>query len=168
MRRRFEVLAGLLILMLPVQGYAQQQNTSDASMGISRAATRPITKGAGDRFTGAVQIEPVFDAHAPGRVSAGSVTFAPGARSFWHSHPLGQYLIVTAGLGWTQAEGGPIEEIRAGDVVWCPPNVRHWHGASATTAITHIAVQEAIDGSNVVWMEQVSDAQYAVGPAAVN
>jgi quercetin dioxygenase-like cupin family protein len=99
-------------------------------------------------------------------VSCAYVTFEPGARSHWHTHPLGQTLVVTAGCGWTQCEGEPIVEIRAGDVIWCPPGHKHWHGASATTSMTHMAIQEALDGRNVVWMEPVTDEQYLPGPAA--
>jgi quercetin dioxygenase-like cupin family protein len=105
-------------------------------------------------------------APAPSRVSCASVTFEPGARSAWHTHPLGQTLIVTAGCGWTQCEGEPIFEIRAGDVIWCPPGHKHWHGATPTTAMTHIAVQEALDGKNVNWMEKVTDEEYLAGPSA--
>jgi quercetin dioxygenase-like cupin family protein len=102
---------------------------------------------------------------APSRVSVASVTFEPGARSAWHTHPLGQTLVVTAGCGRTQCEGGPIVEIRAGDVIWCPPGHKHWHGATATTSMTHIAIQEAQDGVAVVWMEKVSDEEYLKGPS---
>jgi quercetin dioxygenase-like cupin family protein len=109
---------------------------------------------------------PLFDARDPARVSAALVTFEPGARTAWHTHPLGQRLIVTSGLGWTQVEGGPVQEIRPGDVVWCPPEVRHWHGATPDAAMSHIAVQESLDGRVVQWMEKVTEDQYLAGRAA--
>jgi len=127
---------------------------------IKRNGSRPSGKGPAQYFTGTVRIDPLFEAPEPARVRGGSVTFEPGARSAWHTHPLGQHLIVTAGLGWTQCWGGPVEEIRPGDVIWCPPGVKHWHGATPTTAMTHIAIQEALDGKVVDWMEKVSDEQY--------
>ena len=130
-------------------------------MKIERNGSRPSTKGAQDYFSGSVRVEPVFQVGDPMRLNAGSVTFEPGARSAWHTHPLGQTLIITAGLGWVQTEGGPIEEVRPGDVVWFPPGEKHWHGATPTTAMTHIAVQEALNGKNVDWMEKVSDTQYS-------
>ena len=129
-------------------------------MEITRCGSRPSGKGPGDWFTGAVRIDPLFDRSEPARVSGASVTFEPGARTAWHTHPLGQTLVVTAGLGWAQRWGDPREEIRPGDVVWFSPGEKHWHGASPTTAMTHIAVQEKLDGKAVDWMEKVSDAQY--------
>ena len=129
-------------------------------MEIKRSGSEPSRKGPAEYFTGAVRIDPLFTAPDPARVSAASVTFEPGARTAWHTHPLGQTLIVTAGAGRVQREGGPIEEVRAGDVVWFPPGLRHWHGASPTNAMTHIAIQEALNGSPVDWLEKVSDAQY--------
>jgi quercetin dioxygenase-like cupin family protein len=111
-----------------------------------------------------VRVDPLFDAHEPARVRGASVTFEPGAPTAWHTHPLGQTLIVTSGLGWVQRWGGPIEEIRPGDVVWFPPGEKHWHGATATSAMTHIAIQEALNGSPVDWMEKVSDEQYQAAP----
>jgi quercetin dioxygenase-like cupin family protein len=129
-------------------------------MDIKRSGSRPSAKGPADWFTGAVRIDPLFDAAAPARVSAASVTFEPGARTAWHTHPLGQTLIVTAGCGWAQRWGGPVEEIRPGDVVWFPPGEKHWHGATPTTAMTHTAVQEKLDGKAVEWLEPVSDEQY--------
>jgi quercetin dioxygenase-like cupin family protein len=113
-----------------------------------------------------VRIDSLFQANAPARTAGESVTFEPGARTAWHTHPLGQTLIVTAGSGRAQRLGGPIEEIRPGDVVWFPPGEKHWHGASPTTAMTHIAIQEALDGKLVDWMEKVSDEQYQTGPKA--
>jgi quercetin dioxygenase-like cupin family protein len=127
---------------------------------ITQRESRTPKKGSADYFTGAVTIEPLIQAPAPATVRAPSVTFAPGARTAWHTHPLGQTLIVTAGLGWTQREGGPIEEIRPGDVVWFAPGEKHWHGAAPASAMTHIAIQEALDGEVVTWMEQVSEEEY--------
>ena len=129
-------------------------------MEIKRCGSQPSAKGPSEWFTGTVRIDPLFEAPDPAFVSGASVTFEPGARTVWHTHPLGQTLIVTAGCGRTQREGGPIEEIRPGDVVSISPNEKHWHGASPTTAMTHIAIQEKLDGKLVDWMEQVSDKQY--------
>ena len=129
-------------------------------MDIAHNGSRPSEKGPEDWFTGIVRIDPLFSAPDPARVVGASVTFEPGARTAWHTHPLGQTLIVTYGCGWVQHEGGPIEEVRPGDVIWFAPGERHWHGATATTAMTHIAIQERLDGKAVDWMEQVSDAQY--------
>lgn len=130
-------------------------------MEIKRAGSQPSTKGPSDWFTGNVRIDPLFQAPDPAFVQGASVTFEPGARTAWHTHPLGQTLIVTAGLGWAQRAGGPVEELRPGDVVWFAPGERHWHGASPTTGMTHIAIQEAKDGKVVEWMNHVSDEQYA-------
>jgi quercetin dioxygenase-like cupin family protein len=138
----------------------------NAAMHLIRAGSQPSAKGAATSFTGDVRVDPMFNAPAPARVGCASVTFEPGARSAWHTHPLGQILIVTAGCGWTQCEDGPIEEVRAGDVIWCPPAHRHWHGATATTAMTHIAVQEWLDGKAVDWLEQVTDEVYLAGVGA--
>jgi quercetin dioxygenase-like cupin family protein len=129
-------------------------------MEIERAGSQPSGKGSSDWFSGTVRIDPLFQTTAPARAAGASVTFEPGARTAWHTHPLGQTLIVTAGCGWAQRDGGPIEEIRPGDVVWFSPGEKHWHGASPTTAMTHIAIQEALEGKVVEWMEKVSDAQY--------
>jgi quercetin dioxygenase-like cupin family protein len=129
-------------------------------MEIKRNGTQAPMKGPADWFTGMVRVEPLFQAPEPARVQGASVTFEPGARTAWHTHPLGQTLIVTAGLGWVQREGGAVEEIRPGDVVWFAPGERHWHGATAATAMTHIAVQEKLDGNVVEWLEQVSEAEY--------
>jgi quercetin dioxygenase-like cupin family protein len=132
----------------------------NAIMEIKRSGSQPSGKGPAEYFTGAVRVDPMFQAPDPARVVGASVTFEPGARTAWHTHPLGQTLIVTAGCGWVQREGGPVEEIRPGDVVWFPPDEKHWHGATATAAMTHIAVQEALNGKTVDWMEKVSDEQY--------
>jgi quercetin dioxygenase-like cupin family protein len=134
------------------------------SQTISRAGSQPSVKGAADYFTGNVRVDPLFPANESMPVSAGSVTFEPGARSAWHTHPAGQRLIVTAGVGLTQEWGGPIVEIRSGDVVLCPPGVKHWHGASPTSAMTHIAVTGTVNGKNVEWMERVTDEQYGHRP----
>lgn len=129
-------------------------------MEIKRIGSQPSNKGPADWFTGTVRIDPLFQAPAPARVAGASVTFEPGARTAWHTHPLGQTLVVTAGCGRAQLEGGPIEEIHPGDVVWFPPGVKHWHGAAPTTAMTHLAIQEQLDGKAVEWMEKVTDEQY--------
>jgi len=129
-------------------------------MDIARGGSQPSGKGPAEHFTGDVRIDPLFQAPEPARVLGASVTFEPGARTAWHTHPLGQTLIVTAGLGLIQSWGGPIEQIRPGDVVWCPPGEKYWHGATPTTAMTHIAILERLDGKNVEWMEKVSDEQY--------
>ena len=130
-------------------------------MEITRAGSKPSGKGPGGWFTGTVRIDPLFNAFDKARVQGASVTFEPGARTAWHTHPLGQTLVVTSGMGRAQRDGGPIEEIRPGDVVWFAPGEKHWHGASPTTAMTHIALQERLGGNVVDWMEQVSDEQYS-------
>ena len=129
-------------------------------MELKRNGSEPSARGPAEYFTGTVRIDQLFKAPAPGRTSGAYVTFEPGARSNWHTHPLGQTLICTAGTGYVQSEGGPIRTIRPGDVVWCPPNEKHWHGASSTTAMTHIAIQEELNGKVVDWMEKVTDEQY--------
>lgn len=129
-------------------------------MDIKRAGSQPSGKGPGEYFTGTVRIDPLFSSPDPARVAGALVTFEPGARTAWHTHPLGQTLIVMNGLGLVQREGGPIEEIRPGDVVWFEPGEKHWHGASPTTAMSHIAIQEKLNGSPVDWMEHVTDEQY--------
>jgi quercetin dioxygenase-like cupin family protein len=159
-------LLPLPMLVDPSSGAQLRQNPlakGVLDMEISRNGTRPSAQGPADYFTGRVRIDPLFDARDPARASAASVTFEPGARSAWHTHPLGQRLVVTSGVGWTQVEGGPVEVIRPGDVVWCPPGVKHWHGAAATTAMTHLAIQEARDGKVVDWLEKVSDVEYSKG-----
>ena len=129
-------------------------------MDIKRAGSQPSQFGPAEYFTGTVRIDPLNSAPAPARVSCASVTFEPGARTAWHTHPLGQTLVVTAGCGWTQCEGEPKVEIRPGDVVTCPADKRHWHGATPTTAMSHIAIQESKDGRFITWFEKVTDAQY--------
>jgi quercetin dioxygenase-like cupin family protein len=135
-------------------------------MDLKRCGSQPSAQGPEEYFTGKVRIDPLFSATEGARASGASVTFEPGARSAWHTHPRGQVLIVTAGCGWTQCWGGPIVEIRAGDVLRCPPGEKHWHGATPTTSMTHIAIQEQLDGQVVTWLEKVSDAQYLAGPTA--
>jgi len=132
-------------------------------MEVKRSGSQPSAKGPEEYFTGSVRIDTPFQASAPARVGGAIVTFEPGARTAWHTHPLGQTLIVTSGCGWVQSEGGPKVEIRPGDVVWCPPNEKHWHGATPTTAMTHIAIVENLDGKTVEWMEKVSDEEYRAG-----
>ncbi len=129
-------------------------------MEIKRSGSQPSGKGPADYFTGQVRIDPLFNPPEPARIATAHVTFEPGARTAWHTHPLGQTLIVTAGCGWAQREGGPVEEIRAGDVIWFPPGERHWHGATATTAMSHIALQERLDGETVKWLDHVTEEQY--------
>ncbi len=135
-------------------------------MKLMRAGSQPSQKGPEAWFTGTVRIDPLNSPPEPARATCAYVTFEPGARSAWHTHPLGQTLIVTAGCGWTQCEGEVRVEIRAGDVIWCPPGHKHWHGATATTAMTHIAVTEMLDGTNVCWLEKVTEAEYLAGPGA--
>jgi quercetin dioxygenase-like cupin family protein len=129
-------------------------------MEIKKCGSRPSARGPEEYFTGTVRVDPLFEAPDPARARSASVTFEPGARTAWHTHPLGQTLIVTSGFGRVQKWGGPVEEIRPGDVVWFEPNEKHWHGASPTVAMTHIAVQEALNGKVVDWMEKVSDEDY--------
>lgn len=126
-------------------------------MEITKSGSQPSTRGSAEYFTGTVRVDPLFTAKDPARVAAATVTFEPGARTAWHTHPLGQHLIVTSGSGRAQRWGGPVEEIRPGDVVWFPPGEKHWHGAGPTTAMTHIAVQEQLGGKTVDWLEQVSE-----------
>ncbi len=130
-------------------------------MDIKRSGSRPSGKGPADYFTGAVRIDPLVKAEPPARAQGAHVTFEPGARTHWHTHPLGQTLIVTWGRGWTQSWGGPVEEIAPGDVVWFPPGEKHWHGATPTTGMSHIAIQEALEDKTVEWLEKVSDTQYS-------
>jgi quercetin dioxygenase-like cupin family protein len=130
-------------------------------MEIKRSGSQPSVKGPADWFTGTVRIDPLFSAPEPARVAGASVTFEPGARTAWHTHPLGQTLVIVAGCGWVQREGGSVEEVRPGDVVWFPPGEKHWHGATETTAMTHIAIQEQLEGKAVDWLEHVTDAQYS-------
>ena len=162
-RRSFLRIAGAAfatptVLRAQVETHVTQ--TEKIGMEIKRIGSQSSSKGPADWFTGTVRIDPLFEPNAPARTSGASVTFEPGARTAWHTHPLGQTLIVTAGCGWVQQEGGPIEEIHPGDVISIPPGEKHWHGATSTTAMTHIAIQEALDGKAVDWLEKVSDEQY--------
>jgi len=135
-------------------------------MQIKRSGAEPPRKGPAEWFTGIVRIDPLFQPPAPARANGAMVTFEPGARTAWHTHPLGQTLLIVSGLGWVQREGGPVEEVRPGDVVWFPPGLKHWHGASPTNAMAHIAIQESVEGKNVDWMEHVADEQYLAGVKA--
>lgn len=135
-------------------------------MHITQCGSQPSTTGSAEYFTGAVRVDAPFAGEEPARTGGAIVTFEPGARTAWHSHPLGQTLIVTAGLGWVQREGGPVEEIRPGDTVWIAPGEKHWHGATPGTAMTHIAIAEKLNGSPVDWMEKVTDEQYRINTNA--
>src|SRR4051794_26155895 len=163
-RRNFLKIAGATVFTLSpsVRARANAVHTDrpEFNMDIKRAGSQPSSKGPADWFTGTVRIDPLFQPIAPARAAAAAVTFEPGARTAWHTHPLGQTLIVTAGSGLAQRWGGPIEQIRPGDIVWFPPGEKHWHGATATTAMTHFAIQEALEGKAVDWMEAVTDEQY--------
>jgi quercetin dioxygenase-like cupin family protein len=163
-RRKLLEITGATALTLPAMSCARVDAPSTKrqafSMDIKRVGTQPSSKGPADWFTGAVRIDPLFQAPAPARAAGASVTFEPGARTAWHTHPVGQTLIVTAGCGRVQRWGGPIEEAQPGDVVWFPPGEKHWHGAAPTTGMTHIAIQEALDGKVVEWLEHVSGEQY--------
>jgi quercetin dioxygenase-like cupin family protein len=151
----------LLFLLCPARGQTERSGGKQMqNITIMRSGTQPSSEGSAEYFTGSVRIDPLFPVAEPSRVSGARVTFEPGARTAWHTHPLGQTLIVTAGTGWVQQWGGPVEEIREGDVVRIPPGVKHWHGATPTTRMTHIALQEQLDGRVVEWMEKVSDEQY--------
>ena len=164
MTRSIALVATLLLILSSRSGGQQLPGTSSEpggrTMVISPATARPATVGASATFTGSVQVTPLFQPTAPSRVGGASVTFQPGARSAWHTHPLGQTLIVTAGTGWIQQEGGDKREIRAGDVIWTPPGIKHWHGATPTSTLSHLAIHEAQDGTPVTWLEHVSEAQY--------
>ena len=150
----------LFVSTVAFAGQALAAEANKRSQTITRAGSLPSAKGPAEYFTGNVRVDRLFPASDAAHVSGAYVTFEPGARSAWHIHPAGQHLLVTAGVGRTQEWGGPIEEIKAGDVIWCPPKVKHWHGASPTTAMTHIAITGTIDGQSVVWMEKVTDEQY--------
>jgi quercetin dioxygenase-like cupin family protein len=139
---------------------SKEQQRKDLNMNIQRAGSQPSSKGPADWFSGTVRIDSPFKGTDPARVTGAIVTFEPGARTAWHTHPLGQTLIVTAGCGWVQRWGEPVEEVRPADVVWFPPGEKHWHGATPTTALSHIAIQEQLDGKAVQWMEKVTDEQY--------
>lgn len=153
-------LAAATLALFTATAPAAQAGDPPPGFQLQRNGSKPAQKGPPETFTGQVRIERLFLVPPPGRVQGASVTFEPGARTFWHSHPLGQTLIVTAGLGWTQCGNGPVVELRPGDVTYCPPNIRHWHGASASNAMTHLAIYEGLDGKFVDWAEAVSDADY--------
>lgn len=153
------ILTGATLLLAATAG-AQAPR---AGVEIQRNGSRPSQKGPPETFTGAVRLDTPFSGRAPSKVSGSIVTFEPGARTAWHTHPVGQTLIVTSGCGWIQGEGGAVETIRPGDVVWTPPGVRHWHGGTAATAMTHVAIVESLDGERAKWMEPVTDAQYRAG-----
>jgi quercetin dioxygenase-like cupin family protein len=163
-RREFLKIAGVTALGLTAtvlsgakEGTPKRQ---ERHMEMKRNGSQPSSKGPAEYFTGSVRIDPLSPAHDPSRSVVGSVTFEPGARTAWHTHPLGQILVVTAGCGRCQRWGGPVEEIKPGDVVWIPPGEKHWHGAAPTTAMTHIAIQEQQDGKTADWLEKVTDEQY--------
>ena len=166
MKKRLLATAALSFSMF-VLALAQAGQTNAPAAGggaqtmkIIRIGSQSPQQGPAEYFTGSVRVEPLFPVSAPSRVASVGVTFEPGARSAWHTHPLGQTLIVTVGTGWVQQEGGGRQEIKPGDVIWTPPGVKHWHGATATSRMTHIAMQEALEGKNVEWLEKVSDTQY--------
>src|SRR5438046_3778740 len=163
-RRTFLRSISLAALGMPaiLRGETNSPSTQrkELKIEIKKVGSEPSSRGPADWFTGTVRIDPLFQAHDPARASGASVTFEPGARTAWHTHPLGQTLLVTAGCGRAQRWGRPIEEIRPGDVIWIPPGEKHWHGATATTAMTHLAIQEQLNGKAVDWMEKVSDEEY--------
>jgi quercetin dioxygenase-like cupin family protein len=160
-RRTFLTGAGAVVASDVIRrSHANVNTDEEAGMEITRIGSQPSAKGPGDWFTGAVRIDRLFQPHTPARAAGASVTFEPGARTAWHTHPLGQTLIITAGCGWVQRDGGPVEEVHPGDVVWFPPGEKHWHGATATMGMTHIAIQEQLDGKVVDWLEHVSEEQY--------
>lgn len=146
-----------------LSGEASAETTTEVR--VNRAGAQPSIQGAAQNFTGTVHVDGLFNAEPPARVGGATVTFEPGARTAWHTHPLGQTLVVTAGVGYVQQQGGSRQEIRPGDTVWIPPHVRHWHGATATSSMTHIAIAEAENGTAVTWAEKVSDTDYAGGAA---
>lgn len=157
-----QFFAATLGLALAASAHAQQGAAPELQ--ITRAGAQASAKGPAANFTGAVRVDPLVQAPAPARTGAAYVTFEPGARSAWHSHPLGQTLVVTSGVGRVQQWGKDVQEIRPGDVIWTPPGVKHWHGAAPETAMTHIAIQESLNGKPVEWMEKVSDTEYARKP----
>lgn len=161
------VIAAAAVALSLADGAPAAAAEAERELQITRAGTRPVATAPAQNFTGAVKVEMLYSPVGEERASAGTVRFSPGARTHWHSHPLGQTLVVTAGIGRVQRWGGPVEEIRVGDVVHIPAHVKHWHGAAADTAMTHIAITEALNGSTAQWMEQVSDAQYAAPPVPV-
>ena len=160
MNMRNAITVSALLLLSVVMTDVAAAQTSAPQITITPTTAQEVITGAPDHFTGSVRVKSLFDPTEPSRTSGGVVTFQPGARSAWHTHPLGQILIVTDGVGWIQQWGGPVQVIRKGDVVWIPPGVKHWHGAAPATAMTHIAVQESLNGVAVNWLEQVTNEQY--------
>jgi quercetin dioxygenase-like cupin family protein len=152
--------AKILAVVAGLMPAAEALSQTSQPVTVQLAGSQPPSVGAAQNFTGAARVDGRFQGSAPARISGGTVTFEPGARTAWHTHPLGQTLIVTAGVGLVQHWGGPIQEIKPGDTVWIPPGVKHWHGASATSGMTHVAISEALDGKTVGWLEHVSDEQY--------
>ena len=163
--RHPKAILGFLLMITGVRGGGQIKTPQ---ITITPTAAQTTTTGAADRFTGAVLVQTLFSPNEPSRSSGGLVTFQPGARSAWHTHPLGQVLIVTEGVGWIQQWGGPVQVMHKGDVIWIPPGVKHWHGATSTSAVTHIAVQEQVDGVAVNWLEKVTDEQYRLDANELN
>jgi quercetin dioxygenase-like cupin family protein len=162
-QRAIAVAAGIAIVTVSVpsgDAYAEGAEKSGSGQSISPAGSRASIKGPEEYFTGDARIDPLFPANETARYSGAYVTFEPGARSAWHTHPAGQHIIVTSGVGRTGTWEGEVEEIKAGDVIWCPPGVKHWHGAAPTTAMTHLVVTGSLDGKAVIWAEKVTDAQY--------
>lgn len=165
-RRAFLKTLSSAVVLAPAISRGQTQHPQNPDkkftmdLEITRNGSQPSSRGPSDWFTGTVRLDPLFAAKESARAAATLVTFEPGARTAWHTHPLGQTLLVTAGEGWVQREGGPVQEIRPGDVVWFPPGLKHWHGATPTTALSHIAIQEHVNGKVVDWLEKVSDEQY--------
>jgi len=157
---------GLLGAHPKTEAVPYPQGEKGARMEIRKSGSQPSGRGPAENFTGTVRTDPLFQAPAPARVLSVAVTFEPGSRTAWHKHPLGQTLVVTAGCGLVQSFGGPVRKICPGDVVWCPPGEKHWHGATATTAMTHIAIVENLDGKTAEWMEKVTDEEYQAGASA--
>ena len=153
-------LAGILEPIWSVAAAQSSPTPASSQITVTPESSQKVITGAADRFTGSVRVRSLFDAKDQARTTGGEVTFQPGARSAWHTHPLGQILIVTDGVGWVQQWGGPIQVMRKGDVIWIPAGVKHWHGATPNSSVTHLAIQENLDGRNVDWLEKVSDEQY--------
>ncbi|MNH07521.1 Cupin domain protein [compost metagenome] len=158
--RALVTVSALATMLLAAMSSHAADIPSEKTMSVVRNGEQAAIMGAPGNFVGNARIDPLFPVRAPSKVSAGAVTFQPGARSVWHTHPLGQTLVVTAGMGWIQQENGEKIVIKPGDVIWTPPGVKHWHGATATTGMSHIAIQESLDGKNVEWLEPVTEAQY--------
>jgi quercetin dioxygenase-like cupin family protein len=153
----------ILGLLLAAPAVAQNFDEGDSEIQVLRNGSQASVSGPVANFTGSVRVDSRFNAPPPARIGGGTVTFEPGARTAWHTHPLGQTLIITSGIGWVQSRGGPVEEVHPGDIVWIPPNAEHWHGATAENAMSHIAISEKLDGIAVNWLEKVTDAEYRAG-----